>query len=117
MKEMQGSDWQGQETWSVMQNALGNEANQDTAWGLYQASFDNFIARTPEIRKPQTAGAVASFCEADKIAEARDFFTEKGELIPGYERSLAQAEESGNLCAAFREAKVGELVETLGERE
>ncbi|MEQ8557563.1 MAG: M1 family metallopeptidase [Henriciella sp.] len=117
MKEMQGSDWQGQETWSVMQSALGNEAHQETAWGLYKASFDNFISRTPEIRKAQTAGAVASFCEAEKVAEARDFFVSKGDIIPGYERSLAQAEESGNLCAAFREEKVGELVETLGERQ
>ena len=117
MKEMMGSDWQGQETWSVMQTALSNDANQEAAWEIYKASFDNFITRTPEIRKPQTAGAVASFCETEQIAEASDFFVSKGEVIPGYERSLAQAEESGNLCAAFREEKVGELVETLGERQ
>ncbi|WP_084395787.1 M1 family metallopeptidase [Henriciella aquimarina] len=117
MKEMQGSDWQGQETWSVMQSALDNEANQDTAWEIYKTSFDNVIARTPEIRKPQTAGAVGAFCTAEKVAEAKDFFVSKGDLIPGYERSLAQAEERGNLCAAFREEKTGELVETLGERE
>ena len=116
MKEMQGSDWQGQETWSVMQGALSNKEHQETTWGIYQASFDNFIARTPQIRKAQTAGAVAAFCDAEKVAEAKDFFVSKGDLIPGYERSLAQAEEAGNLCAAFREEKTGELVETLGER-
>ena len=116
MKEMQGSDWQGQETWSVLQSALRNAKYQDTAWGIYQASFDNFIARTPDYYKARTADAVGSFCEAEKIAEARDFFVSRGALIPGYERSLAQAEETGNLCAAFRTEKVGELVEALGER-
>ena len=116
IKEVQGSDWQGQESWSVIQSALGNTANQETAWGLYKASFENVIARTPEIRKAQTAGAVASFCTRKEVAEAKDFFVAHGDLIPGYERSLAQAEEAGNLCAAFREEKTGELLDALSDR-
>lgn len=117
-EEMSGEDWQGQEAWSVMQQSLNNEANRDKAWALYQASFSDVIARTPEIRKAQTAGAVASFCEADKIAESRDFFTANSDEIPGYERSLAQAEEAANLCAAFRSEKVGELTAALsGDNE
>ena len=112
-EEVAGEDWQGQEAWSVMQQSLENEANRDKAWELYQANFSDFVARTPEIRKPQTAGAVSSFCEAGDIAEARDFFTSNSEAIPGYERSLAQAEESANLCAAFRSEKVGELSAAL----
>lgn len=116
IKEMQGSDWQGQETWSVLQSSLGNKANQEAAWALYQASFDNVISRTPEIRKPQTAGAVRSFCTEDQVAEASAFFEEKKDAIPGYERSLAQARESGNLCAAFRSGKVEELKAAIAER-
>ena len=116
IKEVQGNGWQGQEAWSVMQSSLRNSKSQDTAWGLYQASFDNVIAITPEIRKQQTASAVGSFCDAEKIAEAKDFFVSKGSLIPGYERSLAQAEESGTLCAAFKDGKVTELAEALSQR-
>ncbi|MEQ9315257.1 MAG: ERAP1-like C-terminal domain-containing protein, partial [Henriciella sp.] len=116
IKEMQGSDWQGQETWSVLQASLNNEANQDAAWALYQASCDNVISRTPEIRKAQTAGAVRSFCTEEKVAEASAFFEGKKDAIPGYERSLAQARESGNLCAAFRSGKVEELKAAIAER-
>jgi aminopeptidase N len=116
IKEMQGSDWQGQETWSVLQTSLKNKANQEVAWSLYKASFDNFISRTPEIRKPQTAGAVGSFCTAEDIEAARTFFVSKKDAIPGYERSLAQAEESGNLCAAFRSEKVEDLKAAIAER-
>ncbi|WP_300380502.1 M1 family metallopeptidase [Henriciella sp.] len=116
MEEMQADEWQGQETWSVMQSAVNNQAHQDAAWDIYKANFDTFIASTPEIRKPQTAGAVAAFCDAEKVAEASDFFVTKGEMIPGYERSLAQAEESGNLCAAFRDEKTEELIEALKNR-
>ena len=117
MKEMQGSDWQGQETWAVLQQSVRNTRHQDVAWGLYKASFDNMIARAPEIRKPQTPSVVSAFCDAEKVAEANDFFVSKGALIPGYERSLAQAREAGTLCAAFRSEKTGELVEALGEQD
>lgn len=117
IKEVQGSDWQGQEAWSVLQSSLNNEANRETAWGLYKASFDNVIPRTPEIRKPQTASAVGSFCTTEEIAEAKAFFESKKALIPGYERSLAQAEERGNLCAAFREEKTEDLTSALEARQ
>ncbi|MEM5516157.1 M1 family metallopeptidase [Henriciella sp. AS95] len=116
MKEMQGSDWQGQETWSVMQVSLANQANWDTAWGVYQASFDNFIARTPEIRKPQTASVVQNFCDADKLAEGTAFFREKASAIPGYERSLAQGSEGAELCSAFRAEKLNELRAAIAEK-
>lgn len=116
IKEVQGSDWQGQEAWSVLMNSLGNQENQDVAWGLFQASFDNVIPRAPEIRKPQTASAVANFCTAEGIEEASSFFKSKASQIPGYERSLAQAEETGNLCAAFRQEKAEELKQALQNR-
>lgn len=117
-EEVGGDDWQGQEAWSVMQQSLGNDANREKAWALYQANFNDFITRTPEIRKAQSAGAVASFCEAEAIAEAKNFFVTNADLIPGYERSLAQAEEAANLCSAFRSEKVGELSVALsGESE
>ena len=117
-EEVGGDDWQGQEAWSVMQQSLGNDANREKAWALYRANFNDFITRTPEIRKAQSAGAVASFCEAEAIAEAKSFFVTNADLIPGYERSLAQAEEAANLCSAFRSEKVGELSAALsGESE
>ena len=115
-EEVQGEDWQGQEAWSVMQSSLNNEDNRDKAWALYKQSFDQVLPRTPEIRKPQTAGAVAAFCTPEDIKAAKSFIESKSDLMPGYERSLAQAEEAANLCAAFRSQKTGDLKTALEER-
>ena len=115
-EEVQGEDWQGQEAWSVMQSSLNNEDNRDKAWALYKQSFDQVLPRTPEIRKPQTAGAVAAFCTPEDIKAAKSFIESKSDLMPGYERSLAQAEEAANLCAAFRSEKTSDLKTALEER-
>jgi alanyl aminopeptidase len=115
-EEAGSGDWQGQEAWSVMQSSLRNEASRDKAWALYTASFDTLIANTPEIRKPQTAGAVAYFCEKEDIRKASKFMTDNADAMPGYERSLAQGEESANLCAAFREQKIADLKTAFEDR-
>ncbi len=109
MDLVQTDAFQGQEAWSVFLAALDNEDSSDAAWDKFRADFDAVIARTPEIRKPQTARLVANFCEADAIDDAIAFIESKAELIPGYERRLAQASESARLCAAFRAAKSEEL--------
>ena len=40
-----------------------------------------------------------------KAAEAEDFFEQNAQLIPGYERSLAQGTEKATLCSALRAQK------------
>ncbi|MEM7329926.1 MAG: M1 family metallopeptidase [Pseudomonadota bacterium] len=113
MDLVQTDAFQGQEAWSVYLAALDNEDNREAAWQKFQADFDAIIARTPEIRKPQTARIIANFCETDAIDEAIAFIESKAALIPGYERRLAQASESARLCAAFRSAKADELATAL----
>ncbi|WP_084421250.1 M1 family metallopeptidase [Henriciella litoralis] len=114
-EQVQSDDWQGQEAWSVLQSSLGNDQNREKAWELYKANFDAVLPRTPEIRKAQTAGGVANFCTPDETKAARAFYTSKAKLMPGYERSLAQGEESANLCSAFRDEKAEELKKALSE--
>ncbi|MEM9570266.1 MAG: M1 family metallopeptidase [Pseudomonadota bacterium] len=113
MDMVQTDEFQGQEAWSVYLAALDNPTGAEAAWTKFQADFDAVIARTPEIRKPQTASLVSKFCDTASIDEAISFIERNSDLIPGYERRLAQASESARLCAAFRDTKAAELSAAL----
>lgn len=106
---------QGQEALFIHYAAVRHDDAevQAMAWEAFKNNFDDLLARVPEIRKPQMAGVVGSFCEADMIDDAETFILSKAEQIPGYERPLAQAVERAKLCASFREAKAGELADAL----
>ena len=110
-----GPDYQGQEALFMYFSALGHddEAVQNAAWALYKNNFEALLERVPEVRKPQMARAAGAFCDADRTDAAEAFFEANAELIPGYERPLAQALEQGRLCAALKEAKAGELASAL----
>lgn len=116
MREVQGEAFQGQEAWSVALAALRNKTAQDAAWTQFTTDFARTIARTPSIRIPQTATAVGAFCEPDKLRTAVSFIQENSDLIPGYERKLAQSIEQAELCIAFRTSKSDELGQALKAR-
>jgi len=105
--------FQGQEAWSVYLAAVQNETAGQAAWTKFKTDFDDVIAETPEIRKPQTARVVGYFCSDADIRDATAFLESKAELISGYERQLAQASEKARLCAAFRAEKSNELAAVL----
>jgi alanyl aminopeptidase len=105
--------YEGQLTWGVYLAALQNEVARATTWEKFKTDFEQVIAKTPEIRKPQTARLVSYFCSADEIDDAIAFVETQASLIPGYERRLAQATESARLCAAFRAEKGTELAAAL----
>jgi aminopeptidase N len=116
MTLVQGDDFQGQEAWTVALSALGNKKAQSAAWEKFKTDFDAIIARTPEVRKPQTGTAVSNFCDTETIDEVVAFLESKADLISGYERRLAQSAESARLCAAFRAEKGEELAAALKSR-
>ncbi len=113
MDLVQTDAFQGQESWGVYLAAVENKSAGSAAWEKFKTDFDTVIARTPDIRKPQTARVVTSFCTPEQIEQAIAFLESKADLIPGYERRLAQASESARLCAAFRAEKGNELAEAL----
>ena len=113
MDTVRADTFQGQETWSVYLSALQNKIIGQAAWEKFQLDFDEVIATTPEIRKPQTARLVGYFCPAEDIDAAIAFLQSKADAMPGYERQLAQASESARLCAAFRAEKGNELAGAL----
>lgn len=111
-----GEAFLGQEGLFIYYGALGNEdpAVKAAAWDLFKSNFDTLLGRVPEIRKPQMAGAAGAFCTNAETDAAEAFILSKADLIPGYERPLAQAVEGARLCAALKEAKAGELASALG---
>ncbi|MEO9969045.1 MAG: M1 family metallopeptidase [Hyphomonadaceae bacterium] len=106
---------QGQEALFLFFSAIGHEdaSIQDFAWDAFKENFDSLLARVPEIRKPQMAGVAGSFCDTARTDAAEAFIESKGDLIPGYERPLAQAVERARLCAALTDAKKDELAAAL----
>lgn len=114
---VQTDAFQGQEAWSVFLAATENKNGGAAAWQKFKTDFDAVLARTPEIRKPQTASIVSDFCEPAMIDDAIAFIESKADLIPGYERRLAQASETARLCAAFRAEKADQLAAALIARQ
>jgi len=108
-------EFQGQEALFMYYSAIGNddEAVEAMGWERFRRDFEKLLERVPEIRKPQMAGVAGSFCEDAKTDEAEAFIKSKADLIPGYERPLAQAVEGARLCAALVEAKRDELAAAL----
>lgn len=105
----------GDELYRMWASALSSAKNRDSVWSQFTAEFDDIIAKIPEIRKPQISGFVGAFCETETLRTATSFIESKSELISGYERSLAQGVERGNLCAALDETHAQALVEALAD--
>jgi len=72
--------------------------------------------RIPDVRLPGVPSYASGFCSKNKRDEVEKFFESKAELIPGYERRLAQTLESIELCAALKSAKIDELAKALVDR-
>jgi alanyl aminopeptidase len=69
-----------------------------------------------EYRGLWVVGLGANFCSVERATEWSEFIESRAADLPGYERSLAQAIESVNLCAALRGAKARELITELTGR-
>ena len=105
----------GSQSGSIIGGLLGNEAHADRTWAWYKENFDAYMsARVPDVRRGRAPLSAGGFCSEARRAEVEDFFTGKAELIPGYERSLAQVSERIALCAALKREQGESLVAALG---
>lgn len=107
----------GRQSSSIVYGLMGSDEFQDMTWDWLKANFTQYVTdRVPDVRKGRMPGAGGYFCSLDRWDEVRDFMTENAEVIPGYERSLAQTLESIELCAALRDEKGEELKAALKAR-
>ncbi|MEL6257961.1 MAG: M1 family metallopeptidase [Pseudomonadota bacterium] len=103
----------GQEIVFAYLGGLANEPAQSAVWEVFKSNFDKVVEVSPELRKPQLARAVGTFCDVETLPEAIAFIEGKAQQIPGYERTLAQSSEGAKLCVALKEAKGEELANAV----
>jgi alanyl aminopeptidase len=105
----------GRQSGTIINGLLGNEVHADKVWAWYKTNFDDYmVRRVPDVRRGGAPSIAGGFCTLEKRDEIRAFFTAKADVIPGYERSLAQAIERIELCAALKDAQGPSLVAALG---
>ncbi len=104
------------EMFRIMFSQASQSETRDAAWAWFQANFDTIAARVPSLFRSGLASYGRVFCSTQRKGEFTAFIKSKADAIPGYERSLAQATESIDLCVALKDAKSAELAEAVRER-
>ncbi len=106
----------GRQAASLISVMMSNDAVKGDTWTWLKTNFDDFSAtRISDVRRPGMPN-YAKFCSLEKRDDAKTFFESKADLMPGYERNLAQALERIELCAALKTAKGKELAAALKAR-
>jgi alanyl aminopeptidase len=104
----------GRQSGTIIYGLLSNEAHAEMTWAWYKANFDDYMIRkVPDVRRGGAPSTASGFCSTEKRDEAREFFTAKAAVIPGYERSLAQAIERIELCTSLKAAQGPSLAAVL----
>lgn len=104
------------ELYTMLAGGFANARAVSEVWPAFRQSFDAAIENLPEVRKQQVAGFAGSLCSSAGAVEAKAFFESKADVIPGYERKLAQGIEQAQLCAAQVEQRIPELSAALAAR-
>ncbi len=86
-------------------------ATTETTYAWLRQHDEAIIGRFPEsFRSNAVPQLGTAFCSRERAAEWRRFIESHAGKLPGYERDLAQATESIELCAALKEASAASLV-------
>ena len=101
---------------TLLGGAFSNTGAVDAVWAAFKDTFDELVEKLPEVRKQQVAGYAGAQCTEEGAADAKSFFESKAEMIPGYERGLAQGLERARLCAAQAKTQWPALAEALAKR-
>jgi len=104
----------GRQLGAILSGLLSSKAHGEATWRWLKLNFDDYVtAKVPDVRKGTMPELAGGFCSKDKRDEAASFFESKADVIPGYERSLAQVIERIELCAALKDAKSAQLKAAL----
>ncbi len=106
----------GRQANGLVSGLLGSDEHGDATWAWLKDNFATFVERkVPDVRLGGMPG-FARGCSVESRDEAKAFFEGQADIIPGYERSLAQTVERIELCAALKDAKGEELTAALKAR-
>ena len=93
----------GREADGLIRSALAEPTLREQHWQWFVENFVAVVDKLPEQSRRFMPFFSISFCEADKLEEVQQLFKQHGDLVPGYQRGLAQTEEQIQLCMALRE--------------
>ncbi|WP_026941441.1 M1 family metallopeptidase [Hellea balneolensis] len=106
----------GRQANSLVGGLIRSDMHGEDTWEWLKDNFATFVERkVPDVRLGGMPG-FARGCSLERRDEAKAFFESQADIIPGYERSLAQTLERIELCAALKEAKADELTAALKAR-
>jgi len=107
----------GRQANSLVGSLIGSDDHGEDTWNWLKDNFATFVERkVPDVRLGGMPGFGGGFCSARRRDEVKSFFESQADIIPGYERSLAQTMERIELCAALKDAKAKELTAALKAR-
>lgn len=91
------------QAFGLISSALAEPKVQTQNWQWLQDNFAKVVEKIPEQWRRNTPRFAASFCDKQFRRQVQTLFLEQQALVPGYQRALAQTEESINLCMALKE--------------
>jgi alanyl aminopeptidase len=104
----------GNEAVGVLGAQLSRPALREETWEWIKANGAAVIQLAPDSFRSQSITRLGTaFCSTDLSAEFAAFIESHAAALPGYERSLAQAQESAALCATLKEASADDLAAAL----
>jgi len=107
----------GRQANSLMGGLIRSDEHGEDTWNWLKDNFATFVERkVPDVRLGGMPSFGGGFCSAVRRDEVKAFFESQADIIPGYERSLAQTVERIELCAALKETKAEELTTALKAR-
>ena len=107
----------GRQANTLVAGLIGSKLHRDQTWKWLQENFQTFVKRkVPDVRVGGTPRFANVFCSQARRDEVKAFFESQSEVIPGYERNLAQTVEAIELCTALKTAKGEELKAALEQR-
>ena len=113
-----GPDVRTQDTKIVIAQLLGNEAARPIVWDMLRERWDAVQKKTGEFDGTTViVNSLSAFCDAGRAAEIKTFFAARP--VPEAERTLAQAIERVNACAALASAqkpKLGAALQAIASR-
>lgn len=97
------------ETYTIMAGQMRQKPTQAAAWRWLQSNYPEFVTRIPGQRPRSTPRLASDLCSPAAIDELEALFETHGDLAPGYERALAEARESIELCIALEKERGDEI--------
>jgi alanyl aminopeptidase len=111
-----GGDFKGTEFLGIVFRQMVRKATTNLTYQWIRKNDVAVIEMIPNAFRSNTVPALgSSFCSLDKAAEWEAFVNSHADMIPGYERNLAQATETIRLCAALKQAQGADLLAALQE--